>query len=404
MTPTVTLRPLQMLVMNCGSSSIKYQLLDMGRETWQLKGCVENIGTDSARYSFAYRRPDERIDTDAGYCNCPHALSALQQIADRLAGGKHRIDAIVHRVVHGGEYFSKPTPVTAAVMQTLATLNELAPLHNPANVQGIALCADYFADVPQFAVFDTAFHTGMPAHAARYAIPDAWHALGVRRYGFHGSSHHYVAQRAADWLKKPLTDTNLITLHLGNGASVTAIRRGVSIDTSMGFTPLEGLMMGTRSGDLDAGIPSYIAQHTHATPADIDAQLNHDAGLKAIAGTNDMREVLSLAEGGNANAQLALEMYCYRAKKYVGAYLAALGYADAIVFTGGIGEHAAIVRERILDWPGVAGIVLDAEKNAKAAGECSHISDDYSSIPVLVIATNEELHMARQVACLMAAT
>jgi acetate kinase len=257
--------------------------------------------------------------------------------------------------------------------------------------------------VPQVAVFDTAFHQGMPEHAWRYAVPEDWYRVhGARRYGFHGSSHEYVAGRAAAHLGRPLAAVNLITLHLGNGASAAAIRAGRCVDTSMGLTPLEGLVMGTRSGDLDPALPLYLQRVAGLGPQALDHALNHESGMKGLTGTNDMREVLARAAAGDARARLALEIYAYRIKKYIGAYCAALGTVDALVFTGGVGENAATVRALACDGLERLGIALDAGRNAAAAGELSAIEASGAAVAVLVIRTNEELHIARQALAVLA--
>lgn len=402
------------LVINCGSSSIKYQLIDVRNQRWFVKGLLENIGAKTQHritYNLDCDGPfaltggaqasPEKVATS--HPTCRDAAEALHTIAESLKTQSSVFCAIVHRVVHGGQRFNQPLRITPDIVGELKSLSPLAPLHNPANILGIEIGAELFPQLPQFAVFDTAFHATLPAHAYRYAIPESWYAMGVRRYGFHGTSHQIVARQAARWLNKPLADTHLITLHLGNGASVTAIEKGCSIDTSMGFTPLEGLMMGTRCGDLDAGVLAFIARQTQASPAALEHQLWRDCGLLGVAGTNDMRKLLMRADEGDTQAQLAIDMYCYRGKKYIGAYLAALSQVDAIVFTGGIGENAAPIRANMLDGLLHLGIELDTARNLQVNATCTRISSDTSRIPVLVIATNEELEMANQVAPLLAA-
>lgn len=396
----------RMLVINCGSSSVKFQLIDLQRRRWQIKGLFENIGVDARLHIWERSGSDintpSASDTSAPACN--DTAQALQIIATRLSPQAHTINAIVHRVVHGGQRFSAPVRITQEVMAELAPLAALAPLHNPANLQGIDIASCVFAEIPQFAVFDTAFHATLPPHAYRYAVPNAWFAMGVRRYGFHGTSHQFVAGQAAQWLQRPLQDTNLITLHLGNGASITAIEKGRSVDTSMGFTPLEGLIMGSRCGDLDAGIPAFMARATGEPIETLERSLWNSSGLHGLAGSHDMRTLQARADTGDADAQLAIDMYCYRGKKYVGSYLAALGRVDAIVFTGGIGENAAPVRAKMLAGLSTLGIEIDTSRNRQPLTEVLRISSDTSQVPVLVIATNEELEMARQVAEMMAAS
>lgn len=397
-------RATTVLVMNCGSSSIKYQLIDVQHQCWHLKGLLENIGAH-ARHHIMHRTDTHEAPTHAHTStpSCPDAATALRTIAATLRQQPLTFCAIVHRVVHGGQRFTQPVRLTPAIVDELATLSPLAPLHNPANLLGIDICAELFPQVAQFAVFDTAFHATLPAQAYRYAVPEEWYARGVRRYGFHGPSHQFVARQAAQWLGKPLQDTSLITLHLGNGASVTAIENGRSIDTSMGFTPLEGLMMGSRCGDLDAGVPGFIARQTHCSAAEVEHQLWHDSGLRGLAGTHDMRTLLARADDGDEQARLALTLYCYRGKKYVGAYLAALSHLDAIVFTGGVGENAAPVRAQMLANLQHLGIEIDATRNQQSLSHCLRVSSNASRLPVLAIATNEELEMANQVAPLLTA-
>jgi acetate kinase len=304
---------------------------------------------------------------------------------------------IGHRVVHGGEAFREPVLIDEKVIETIRDLIPLAPLHNPANLLGIEAARQVFPGVPQVAVFDTAFHHSMPPHAFTYALPYSFYALhGVRRYGFHGTSHLWVAKKAAAHLKKPLVSLNLITLHLGNGASAAAIRQGLSVDTSMGMTPLEGFAMGTRCGDLDPAIPFYLKRVTRLADGDFEALLNKGSGLKGICGANDMREILRMANRGEPQAQLALELYCYRIKKYLGAYFAVLGRVDAVVFTGGIGENAASIRKQCCQGIEVLGITVDDRKNEKAYEEVLEIQRDGAPVKILAVRTDEEREIAEQ--------
>ena len=303
---------------------------------------------------------------------------------------------IGHRVVHGGEKFSQPTLIDDSVLAEIIKMIPLAPLHNPANIMGIEEAMSHAQGIPQVAVFDTAFHQTMPAYAYQYAVPHEWYLeKGVRRYGFHGTSHFYVAKQAAAYLKKPLESLNMITLHLGNGASMAAIVAGKSIDTTMGMTPLEGIMMGTRCGDLDPAIVFYL-NRTGLSNEAIDTALNKQSGLKGLCGENDMRTVHEMAEAGDELAQLALAMYSYRIKKYIGAYFAVLGHVDALVFTGGIGEHDAWLREQCCAQLNALGIAIDQDKNALAQGEMSEINQENFALKILVIATDEELEIAQQ--------
>ena len=312
-------------------------------------------------------------------------------------GDPGELSGIGHRVVHGGEKFRKPTIISSEVIETIRGLIPLAPLHNPANLLGIEVALASARHVPQVAVFDTAFHQSIPSYAARYALPEDLYAdHGVRRYGFHGTSHFYVAKQAAIHLKQSLMSLNLITLHLGNGASATAIKAGKSVDTSMGMTPLEGLIMGTRSGDMDPAIIFYLGRRTGYSPQKIESMLNQQSGLKGICGFNDMRQIEQLAAQGNTAARLAIDMYCYRIKKYIGAYYAAMGRIDALVFTGGIGENAADIRSHCCSGLSQLGIVVDDEKNSQKTGKILEIQRIKASVPVLVIPTDEELEIAEQ--------
>jgi acetate kinase len=301
--------------------------------------------------------------------------------------------AIGHRVVHGGTQFSQATPVTPDVMEAIRDLIPLAPLHNPANLLGIEIAAQKFPGLPQVAVFDTAFHRTLAPAAYRYAIPDSWYEnLGIRRYGFHGTAHQYLARRVSQQLGRP---AHLITLHLGNGASASAIRAGVCIDTSMGFTPLEGLVMGTRSGDLDpAAVLCAVEQRGSEA---VMGELQRESGLKGLCGSNDLREILARMAEGDQRAQLAVEIYCQRIQKYLGAYYAILGQVDALVFSGGVGENAALIRARICEGLDHMGIILDPAKNAMAPDEdLKEIQADSSRLGIYIVRANEELEIARQ--------
>lgn len=382
------------LVLNCGSSSLKYRLFDAATERLMATGIVERIG--ESRSHHRHRYGETGIDRDVAAPTHREAFAHMQAALGE--GLKSKLIAVGHRVVHGGDRYSRAVRIDAAVKAAIRDFSVLAPLHNPANLLGIELAEQAYAHLPQVAVFDTAFHHTLPAHAYRYAVPEAWYREHhVRRYGFHGISHEYVAQRAAAHLGKPLGKLNLITLHLGNGASAAAIQNGRSIDTSMGFTPLEGLMMGTRSGDLDPAVPLHIEHFTGMGWEAMGAALNHECGLKGLTGVNDMREILQRADAGDAAAQLALDMYCYRIRKYIGAYYAALGRVDAVVFTAGVGENAARVRSLVCAGLAHMGIALDEGENEKVMGEVAEIQPSGQPVRVLVIRTNEELQIARQV-------
>jgi len=392
---------MKVLVLNSGSSSIKYALFDMCTQLAQVTGVIERIAESGSAHKYQYSsagiEQKQAIslainDHQQGLQTIFTLLSELhfiQDVSDLLCIG--------HRVVHGGEKFCQPTLIDSTVLAAIKKMIPLAPLHNPANITGIEAAMAYAQGVPQVAVFDTAFHQTMPDYAFRYAVPTSWYAeQGVRRYGFHGTSHFYVAKQAAKYLKQPLNMLNLITLHLGNGASMAAIASGKSIDTTMGMTPLEGLMMGTRSGDLDPAIIFYLSRTLGLTQNEIDNALNKQSGLKGVCGENDMRAVHEMANEGDQQAQLALAMYSYRIKKYIGAYTAALGRVDALVFTGGIGEHDAWLREQCCSELSVLGIELDTEKNQQLKGDLSEINQEGSVVKVLVTATNEELEIAQQ--------
>lgn len=311
---------------------------------------------------------------------------------------------IGHRVVHGGETWRAPVLINPEVMSAIRDMTPLAPLHNPPNLLGIEVARDQCPGLPQVAVFDTAFHQTLPPVAYRYAIPRIhYHEDRIRRYGFHGTSHAYVARTAADILKRPVDTLNLITLHLGNGASVAAIERGRCVDTSMGMSPLEGLVMGTRSGDLDPSIVFYLQRHRGMALSDIETLLNRDSGLKGLCGSNDMRAIHRAADDGSADARLAIDVFCYRIRKYLGAYVAVLGHVDAIIFTGGIGEHDARVREQICANLDVLGIRIEPARNAGSFHGSQAVHAPDSPVTVLVVPTDEELEIARQTwACLTA--
>jgi acetate kinase len=357
---------MRVFVVNCGSSSLKWSVVDTASGATLGSGTVQRVEDHAA---------------------------ALESVL--LEAPLDDVVAVAHRVVHGGERFSAPVLINDAVLAAISDLAVLAPLHNPANANGIEVARRAFPELPHVAIFDTAFHATLPPRAFTYAVPRAW---GVRRYGFHGTSHAYVSREAARVLGRPEADVNVIVLHLGNGASATAVSGGRSIDTSMGLTPLEGLVMGTRSGDVDPALVLHVRRTRNLSTDEIDAVLNSRSGLLALAGDNDMREVQRRAAVGDAGAELALDVYCYRIRKYVGAYLAALGGADAIVFTAGVGENDPLVRARSLAGLERLGIVVDGERNA--AGE-TVISPDGAPVAVLVIATNEELEMATQAAALV---
>ena len=390
---------MNVLVVNCGSSSLKYQLIDMEHEVVLAKGQFEKIGSDDA--IFTHRRPDadklERIEPVADH------KVALQVLLDILVDSEHgvigsmdEIDAVGHRVVHGAEKFADSVLITPAVMEALEECAKIAPLHNPPNIQGIEACQKIMPNVPQVGVFDTAFHQTMPPEAFLYGLPyEAYTDLGVRRYGFHGTSHKYVAQRVAELMGKHMSDLRIVSCHLGNGSSVTAIKGGRSIDTSMGFTPLSGLIMGTRCGDIDPAIVPYLMEKWDMTYHEIDAIMNKKSGVFGISGvSNDFRVIEEAAEEGNKRAQLALDMFHYKVRATIGAYVAVMGGVDAIVFTAGIGENGIGNRDAICNGLEYLGTRIDPERN-NVRGKEQEISAEGSKVKIFAIPTNEEIMIAR---------
>jgi acetate kinase len=385
------------LVINSGSSSIKYQLIDVPAGRSIASGLVERIGESDS--TLMHRSGDREVtrherfaDHEAGL---RAALDAFDESGPSLADTE--LVAVGHRVVHGGERFADPVVIDDDVEATIEALVPLAPLHNPANLEGIRVARKLFPQLPHVAVFDTAFHQSLPPHAYTYAVPRSWaRDYHVRRYGFHGTSHAYVSREAARLLGKEPRDVNVIVLHLGNGASISAVSRGRSVDTSMGLTPLEGLVMGTRSGDIDPSLAAHLNRTASMSLEEVDTALNRSSGLKGLAGENDMREVHRLAESGDSAARLALDVYCYRIKKYVGAYYAALGNVDVIAFTAGVGENAAFVRAQALAGLEEFGIAVDAARNAERSRVARIISPEGSRVATVVIPTNEELEIAKQ--------
>jgi acetate kinase len=398
---------MKILVINSGSSSVKYQVIDMADGTVLTGGSLERIGEPESRLSHHWLDAAGVRQEITRHGAVPDHAHAFEWIAAVMresgSAGQLAVDAIGHRVVHGGERFRIPTVIDREMVEALRSMSMLAPLHNPPNLNGIEVCLALFPQVPQVAVFDTAFHQTLPVHAFRYAVPDAWYrGHHVRRYGFHGTSHACVARQAASHLQQPLASLRLITLHLGNGASAAAIESGRCVDTSMGFTPLEGLMMGTRSGDIDPGILFYLNRETGIELEDLDYQLNQESGLKGLCGVNDMREAQRLAAAGDERARLAIDMYCYRIRKYIGAYYAVLGHLDALVFTAGIGENSPQIRLQCCAGLERFGIRIDDARNAQAATGVQEIQTADAPVRVLVVPTNEELEIAHQTrACLM---
>lgn len=394
---------MRVIVVNSGSSSIKYEVFALDDCTSLVRGLLERIGTGEARFKRSWI-------TDSGDWE---QYTETRPIADHREGFQFLLDVAVshpttrvapgaffgfgHRVVHGGEVFRDPVIIDDEVIRQVKDLIPLAPLHNPPNVVGIEVLRALRPDVPNVAVFDTAFHQSMPPKAFHYALPRELYRLHhVRRYGFHGSSHQYISRQASIHLGLPEKQLNLITLHLGNGASAAAVQSGRSIDTSMGLTPLEGLIMGTRCGDLDPAVHFYLSRKTGRPFETIEDILNRESGLKGICGMNDMREIQRRAEAGDAQAQLAIEMFCYRIKKYIGSYYAVLGRVDAIIFTGGIGENSARIRKESCEGLNVLGIALDDHRNENTSSGIAEIQTEDSRVKILVIPTDEEREIARQ--------
>jgi acetate kinase len=392
----------RILVLNSGSSSLKYQLFDMAERALLARGAAERIGDSGSRLVHAQRSGEGTLRESTTACELWDHGAALDRIADLLAdsgavGSGSELHAIGHRVVHGGEAFREPCLIDDRVIAAIRELVSLAPLHNPANLMGIEVAMARRPDLPQVAVFDTAFHQSIPPRAYRYAVPDDWYrSHGVRRYGFHGTSHAYVAKQMARELGRPLEELNLIVLHLGNGASATAIANGKSVDTSMGLTPLEGLVMGTRGGDIDPGVITHLMRHAGVDVAQIDASLNQECGLVGLCGVGDMRDVLRREAAGDASARLALDVYTYRLRKYIGAYMAALGHVDAIVFTAGVGENSPDIRERTCDGLKTLGVEIDETRNRAKATGARPIHRKGAPLAVWVVPTNEELEIADQ--------
>ncbi len=390
---------MKILVINCGSSSLKYQFIDMKNEEVIAKGLAERIGIEG---SVLKHQPG---DSDKITIERPMTThkEALQAVIDALTDKSHgvikdmgEITAVGHRVVHAGEKFAFSVILNKDVMDALKECIDIAPLHNPPNIMGIEACRQILPEVTMVGVFDTAFHQTMPKEAYIYAIPyEYYEKYRIRRYGFHGTSHKYVAERAAAILGKPIEQLKLITCHLGNGASITAVKNGESVDTSMGFTPLEGLAMGTRCGDIDPAIIKYLSDKENITVAQIDGILNKKSGVFGVSGvSNDFRDIEEAANNGNERAKLALDVYVYKVKKYIGAYAAAMNGVDAVIFTAGIGENSATIRKAICNDMCFLGIELDEEKN-KVRGIETDLSKDGSKTRILLIPTNEELMIAR---------
>lgn len=395
---------MKVLVINCGSSSLKYQVFDMQNEMVLAKGNVERIGIDGA--FLKYRRGDE--DTITVEAEIPNHEVAIQLVFDALTNESYgvlkstaEIEAVGHRVVHAGEKYASSVLIDDDVMAALRECIELAPLHNPPNIVGIEVAQRLMPNVKHVGVFDTAFHQTMPDYAYMYALPyELYEQYRVRRYGFHGTSHKYVAERAAAILGRPLSELKIITCHLGNGASVTAVDHGKSVDTSMGFTPLEGLIMGTRSGDVDPAVVTFVQDKEGLTSEQVNNMLNKQSGVLGISGvSSDFRSLEEASEEGNKRAALAMEMFAYRVRKYIGAYAAAMGGVDAIVFTAGLGENSSSMRQSICAGLEFLGVKLDTEKNNVRGKEVDFSAGD-AKVRTLLVPTNEELMIARDTVAL----
>jgi len=389
---------MKILVLNSGSSSVKYQMIDPEKEAFLARGVVERIGMAGAMLTHKpHDREEIRLSGEIldHKVAIEYVLSILLSKNHGVIKDKNEIDAIGHRVVHGGESFKGSVLIASDVIKEISRCMEYAPLHNPPNLKGIRATEALLPGIPQVAVFDTAFHQTMPDYAYMYGLPYViYKRHGVRRYGFHGTSHVYVAHRAASMLGHPIEKLKLITCHLGNGCSVAAVKNGESIDTSMGFTPLEGLLMGTRSGDLDPAVVLHIMNKEELSMHEANTMLNKHSGIQGLSGiSSDMREIEEEFEDNN-RARLTHNVFCYRLKKYIGAYTAALGGIDAVVFTGGIGENSSIVRRDVMSGLEFLGVTLDKKKNETHNKDEKDISTQKSKVKVLVIPTNEELVIA----------
>ena len=391
---------MKILVINAGSSSLKYQFIDTETKEVLAKGGAERIGLDNALIVHTKGKEDKvTIEVDL-----PEHKTTIAKVLEIMTSKDHgviadlsEIDAVGHRVVHGGEKFAHSVIITPAVKTAIRVCSDLAPLHNPANMTGIEACEAAMPGVPQVAVFDTAFHQTMPSEAYMYALPyDVYEEYGIRRYGFHGTSHAFVANRAAEMLGKPIEDLKIITCHLGNGSSIAAVKNGKSVDTSMGLTPLAGICMGTRCGDIDPAIVTFLMNKEGLDMKGIDNLMNKKSGVAGVSGvSSDFRDLYAAAESGNKRARLALDMFIYQCKKFIGAYAAAMGGVDAIVFTAGIGENTPQIREDAVRGLEYMGVKLDSGKNKGLRGVEANISADDSKVQILTIPTNEELAIAR---------
>ena len=388
---------MQVLVLNSGSSSLKFQLFSMPQETNLCSGLIERIGSNDAKFQF--KTENDSIELVTNILNHKVGLKLLsERLLDKKTGiikSADDINVVGHRVVHGGKHFSQTTEITKSVKEKIKALSTLAPLHNPANFEGIEVAQEIFPHAKQVAVFDTAFHQSIPEYAYKYAIPNEFSdKYNIRLYGFHGTSHKYVSEKAIELLGKK--ESKIITIHLGNGCSMTAIKNGKSIDHSLGFSPLPGLIMGTRSGDIDPSVIFYLADKLGYSLNDINTLLQKQSGMLGLTGFSDLRDIQKEAENGNQNCQLALQMNTYRIKKYIGSYATILNGLDAIVFTAGIGENSNLMRQLVCEDLDFLGIKIDFEKNDMRSKDIRAVNHDSSKVKILVIPTNEELEIAKQ--------
>lgn len=389
---------MKILVINCGSSSLKYQLFDMDNEEVMVKGLVERIGIDGSR--LIQEKGDDKYTIEEDMKDhteaVGHVFDALVDSENGVIKDLSEIDAVGHRFVHGGEKITKSTLIDSDVRKAIEEYTKFAPLHNPANLMGLEACEKLLEGIPNVAVFDTAFHQTMPERTFLYGIDYKYYEEdGIRKYGFHGTSHKFITNKTAELLGKDVSELNIISCHLGNGSSITAVKEGKSYDTSMGLTPLEGLIMGTRSGDIDPTAVTYIMQENNISPKEMENILNKESGVLGVSGvSSDFRDLEAAAKEGNERAQYALDMFITRAKRYIAGYMAEIGSVDAIVFTGGIGENSIDMRKDIMDGFQQFGIEIDEEKN-NVRGGAHEVSTDDSKVKVMVVATNEELMIAR---------
>ena len=397
---------MNILVINCGSSSLKYQLINSDTEAVLAKGLCERIGIEGSQITYQPAGGEKEVTVSP----MPTHTQAIQMVLDALTNKKSgviaslaEVGAVGHRVVHGGEKFTSSTVITDEAMNAIEECNDLAPLHNPANLIGIRACQELMPNVPMVAVFDTAFHQTMPEEAYLYGLPyEYYEKYKVRRYGFHGTSHSFVSKRLVEYLGMDLDNSKVIVAHLGNGASISAVVNGKCVDTSMGLTPLEGLVMGTRSGDIDPAIMEYIAKKENLDIEGVMNVLNKKSGVQGMSGlSSDFRDLQAGHEAGNELATNAIEVFSYRVAKYIGSYVAAMNGVDAIAFTAGIGENVSLVREKVMSYLGYLGITVDTEMNNATHGEEAVISTADSKVKVCVIPTNEELAIARETVALV---